>query len=105
MLEAIERLVGVQAETILPVGVRFGEHSDVCAGAEELLTRAGDHDHLDRFVEASLYDALVNLPHHLVRICICGRIVERENRDPVLHLVLDQYLLGHLRYLKSLDHV
>jgi hypothetical protein len=90
LLEARQRLVGVQAEVVLEVRIDGLEHVDVRAGAEELLARARDQDDEDLRVEARLEDALVEVPHHLVRVGVRRRIVEREDGDAALLAKLDQ---------------
>ena len=56
LLEAVERLVGVQAEVVLELGIGVLEHADRRAGAEELLARAGEHDDVDGRVHARVED-------------------------------------------------
>ena len=68
LLEAQQRLVGVEAEVVLERLVRLFEHVDVGAGAEELLAVAGDDEDVDVVVEARLEDGGVELLHHLVGV-------------------------------------
>jgi hypothetical protein len=56
----------MKAEVVLPFRVGFGEHGDVGARAEELLTRPADHDDMDAAVHARIKDGGVDVPHHLV---------------------------------------
>ncbi len=90
LLEPRQRLVGVQAEVVLEVRVRRLEHVDVGAGAEDLLAGAGEHDDVDRRVEAGLEDAVVELAHHLVGVGVGRRVVEGEVGDPLPDLVVHQ---------------
>ncbi len=41
----------------------------------------------------------------ILRVRVRGRIIERENRDPAPHFVPNQYLLGHLGFIESLNRV
>jgi hypothetical protein len=90
LLEAVQRLVGVQAEVVLEGRVRRLEHVDVGAGAEELLARAGEHDHVHVVVEARLEDRRVELAHHLVGVGVGRRVVEGQVGDPLADLVVHQ---------------
>ena len=92
VLEADERLVRVQAEVVFEGGVGLPEHGDVGAGAEELLAVAGQHEHVHVVVEARLEDRRVEVLHHLVRVAVDRRVVEREERDAALGQVVDE---GH----------
>ena len=67
LLEPGQRLVGVQAEVVLEVGIRVLEHPDIGAGAEELLAGAAEHDDVDvpASMRASSTAASISL-HHLV---------------------------------------
>ena len=67
-------------------------------GAEELVSRAPEHDHVYRFVEPGGDDRLVHLPHHLVRIRVRGRVDHRDDPYAVDHLILDQ-LVRHFERL------
>ena len=91
VLEPEQRLVRVQAEVVLELGIRLLEHSDVGAGAEELLTRPAEHDDVDRRVHARGEDGRVDLEHHLVGIGVRRRIVQLDRRDAIRDA--DAYLL------------
>src|SRR6185437_16608300 len=65
------------------VGVGVLEHRDVGAGAEELLPRPTEHDHLDAWIHSGRQDRRVNLLHHLVRVGIGWRIRELDRAHGV----------------------
>jgi hypothetical protein len=85
LLEAAERLVRVQAEVVLEARSDLAEHPDVRSGAEELVAGAGQHDDVDRVVEARGEDRVVELQHHRVRVAVRRRGVrQRQRRDAAL---------------------
>ena len=87
MLQACQRLVGVQAEHVLVRRIDGSQHPDVSAGTEELLASASQHDGLHTRIEARLDDGLVQVAHHLVRIAVGRRIDQRDHRHSTAHLV------------------
>ena len=99
LLQAVQRLVGMQAEVVLEVRVRVLEHVDVGAGAEELLAAPLEDEDVDLLVEARLQDREVELPHHLVGVGVGRRIVEGQIGDPLLDLVVNQsaHISGRFR--------
>src|SRR5215831_14535556 len=70
VLEAQERLVGVQAEEVLEARRDGVEHPDVGAGREETVALAPQDDHVDVVVETRLQDRVVELPHKGVGVGI-----------------------------------
>ena len=76
VLEAQERLVGVQAEEVLEAGRDGVQHADVGAGREEPVALAAQDDHVHVVVEAGLQDRVVELPVHGVRVGV-GRAGRR----------------------------
>jgi hypothetical protein len=106
LLQAVQRLVGVQAEVVLEVRVGRLQHVDVGAGAEELVAFALQNDHVHVLVEPGLENAVVELTHHLVRIGIGRRVVEGDVGDPFSDLVVNQGALGRGRFRDSrLSHL
>src|SRR5882724_1736680 len=102
LLQAVQGLVGVEAEVVLEVGVRSLQHVDVGPGAEELLPLAVQHQHIDVLVEAGLQNGRVELAHHLVGIGIGGWVVQGDVGDSVLDFVVNQGALSDL--FGSLSH-
>ena len=80
LLQARERLVGVQAEHILELRRHLVEHADVRAGRKELLALAGEHDDFDVVIETRIENRFVELAHHLVRVGVRRRIVHLDER-------------------------
>ena len=93
LLEAVEGLVGVEAEVVLEARLRLLQHLDVGAGAEELVALALEHQDVDVVVEARSEHGLVELTHHLVGVGVGGRVVEGDVGDAVARLVADQGLV------------
>ena len=89
VLEAQERLVGVQAEEVLEPRRDGVQHPDVRAGGEEAVSLAAQDDHVHFVIEAGLQDGVVQLAHHRVRVGVGRRVVHLDDRDPVLGPVLD----------------
>ena len=90
LLQARQRLVGVEAEVVFEGRRHLRQHRDVGARAEELLARAGDDDDVDGLVHPRAQDGRVELLHHLVRVGVRGRVVEREDGQPFGRLVADE---------------
>ena len=89
VLEAQQRLVGVQAEEVLEAGRDGVQHADVRAGREEPVALAAQDDDVDVVVEAGLQDRLVELAVHRVGVGVGGRIVDLDDRDAVGGAVVD----------------
>ena len=82
----------------LKYGSDLREHRDVGAGAEELVSFAGQEQHVDGGVEAGFEDRLVQLPHHLVAVGVRGGVIEGEHGDATDHFVLhERRVVGHDR--------
>ena len=89
VLEAQQRLVGVQAEEVLEAGRDGVEHADVRAGREEAVALAAQHDDVHVVVEAGLEDRLVELAVHRVGVGVGRRIVDLDDGDAVGGAVVD----------------
>jgi hypothetical protein len=89
---------GVQAKVILEAGRRLFEHVDVGAGADEFLTRAGQHDHVHTIVHARGQNGIVYLAHHFVGIRIGRRVVELDDGDAVGDAVADLLVIHARRF-------
>ena len=83
LLEAVERLVRVEAEVVLELRRDLGEHLDVRAGGEELVARAAQHDDVDVVVHARVEDARHPAPCSFRR-CRCWRGDRSARRSPPL---------------------
>jgi hypothetical protein len=79
----------MKAEIILEAWRHLRKHLNVGARAEELLTFAGDQNHLNSFVHARIENRAIELLHHFVAVRVRGRIVERDDRDAVRDLVIE----------------
>jgi hypothetical protein len=79
----------MQAEIIFESGVNAGQHLDVGAGGEELVTRAREHNHIHAVVHAGLQDGVIELPVHLVGIGIGGWIAHLDHCDACVGAVFD----------------
>ena len=90
VLKPKQHLVGVQAEVILEGGINAGQHLDVRARREELVTRSREQDHVDIVIHASRQDGVVQLPVHLVSIGIGGRVRHLNDADAAVLAVVDQ---------------
>src|SRR5438093_6339066 len=101
VLEAVEGLVGVEAEVVLERRIHGLEHVDVRAGAEKLLPRPPDHEHVDALLEARLEDGVVEIAHHLVGVGVGRWIRELESGDTVLDAVIDELGLGGFHVSRS----
>src|SRR6266536_4113509 len=56
LLQAYQRLIGVQAKIVLKGRSHSIEHADLSAGAKELLSGAAQQQHMDILIEARLQD-------------------------------------------------
>ena len=90
VLQAQQRLIGMQAEVILESRIDADQHLDVRAGGKEFIARAGQHDHVHIVVHARLEDGLIELPVHLVGVGIGRRIAQFDHRHTGVHPVVDQ---------------
>src|SRR5206468_3828979 len=81
LLQAVEGLVGMQAEEEFEARGHAVQHADVRAGGEELVAVTAQHHHVDVVVKARPQDRLVELTHHLVGVRIGGRVVQLDDRD------------------------
>ena len=93
VLEAEQRLVGVQAEEVLEAGRDGVQHPDVGAGREEPVALAAQDDDVHVVVEAGLQDGLVELPHHRVGVGVRRRVVHLDDRDAVGGAVVNDLLV------------
>ena len=94
VLQAQQHLVGVQAEVVLEGRIDAGQHLDVRARGEELVARAGQHDHVDVVVHARLEDGLIELAVHFVGVSIGRRIEHLDHGHAAVGAVVDQCLRG-----------
>ena len=67
------------------------QHPDVGAGGEELLAVPPDHDDVRFFGHPGVEDRLVQLAHHFVGVGVGRWVVERDDRETILHFIIDQH--------------
>ncbi len=101
LLETRQRLVGVQAEVVLELRRDRVQHSDVCAGGEEALAFAGEDDDFDAVVETRVENCFIELPHHLMRVGVCRRIIHRDDRDVPVLCIGDDALCRYIRGVRD----
>ena len=98
LLQAEQSFVGVQAEVVLECGIDAGQHLDICASGEKLLSRPGEHDHVRIVVHAGFEDCVIELAVHLIGVGIGRRIVQFDHGHAAIDTVVEQWsggLLGH----------
>lgn len=91
VLEAQERLVGVQAEGVLLLGRERLQVVDVGPGAEETIARAADHDDVDLRVHAEVEHVGIELAMHRMAVAVGRRVVQREDRHAVHVLTVNEH--------------
>ena len=90
LLEAVQRLVRMQAEVVLELRRDLGKHLDVRAGGEELVAGAAEHDDVDVVVHTRIQDARIELLVHFVGVGVGRGVVQLEDRDAFFHPVVDE---------------
>src|SRR5215831_811132 len=95
----------MQAEVILECWIDAGEHLDIRTRREELISGAGQHNHVDVIVHASLEDRVIELAIHLVGVRIRGRVEHLNNCYSAIRAVVDELLGGFCsRWLHCRGH-
>ena len=90
LLEAVQRLVRVQAKVIFELRRNAGQHLDVRARRKKLFARPTQDEDMDGIVHARLEDGSVELLHHLVGVGVGRRVVYLDPGQPLVGGVMDE---------------
>jgi len=90
LLEAVQRLVRMQAEVVLELRRDLRKHLDVRAGGEELVAGAAEHDDVDVVVHTRIQDARIELLVHFIGVGVSRGVVQLEDCDAFFHPVVDE---------------
>jgi hypothetical protein len=99
LLEAIERLVRVEAKVVFEGLIDLRKHLNVGAGAEKAVAVPGDDDDVNVVVEAGVENGFVEILHHLVREGVHRRVVQRNGGDARFRPVVDESISHGILHL------
>src|SRR6266516_1726538 len=81
VLQAKQHFVGVEAEVILEGRIDAGQHLDIRAGREKLISRPGQQDDIDILIHAGFENGFIELSVHFIGVRIRRRIIHLDHPD------------------------